>query len=240
MMGWEMPLPNWDTPAGCVLDAFLAGVHEVLPTYVEPVTLFGSAAIQLCLDESFTSADVDVMVMSEGASLRKIAKEKGVGRSGTLRPSYGVQICPPQLFRTTPHYLLRARMEERHGLRVIIPHVRDVLIAKLHRFRTPEQIGLVSKDRRAFERVRELCGGHPSEAEVIEDLVLCAPELNAQPADGLNAFRLNVLALFEEVFLRKLDLEGEVLKPARDAVSEAMSQGEDVGRLLEGLRPERD
>lgn len=240
MMGWEMPLPNWDTPAGRVLDAFLAGVHEVLPMYAEPVTLFGSAAIQLCLDESFTSADVDVMVMSEGASLREIAKEKGVGRSGTLRPSYGVQICPPQLFRTTPHYLLRARMEERHGLRVIIPHVRDVLIAKLHRFRTPEQIGLVPKDRRAFERVRELCGGHPSEAEVIEDLVLCAPQLSLQAEDGPNAFRLNVLALFETVYHRPLDLENEVLKPARDSVREVTAGGEEIGKLLGELRPERD
>jgi transcription initiation factor TFIIIB Brf1 subunit/transcription initiation factor TFIIB len=76
--------------------------------------------------------------------------------------------------------------------------------------------------------------------EVLEDLILCASELSAQSREGSNAFRLNTLALFEEVFLRKLDLEGEVLKPARDAVSEAMSQGEDVGRLLEGLHPERD
>jgi len=239
-MSWETPVPNWDTPAGRVLDAFLAGVHDALPEYSQPVTLFGSAAIQLCLDESFTSADVDLMVMTEGVPFRDIARGLGLGRTGTLRPTYGVQICPPQLFRTTPHYLMRARIEERHGVRLVIPHLRDVLIAKLHRFRAPDQEGLVPKDRRAFQRVRELCGGHPSEGEVLEDLILCEPELSTQPVEGANAFRLNVLALFEEVFLRKLDLEGEVLKPARDAVSEAMFQGEDVGRLLEGLRPERD
>jgi len=41
-----------------VLDSFFAAVHEAMPDYDQPLTIFGSAPIQLCLDEEFASADV--------------------------------------------------------------------------------------------------------------------------------------------------------------------------------------
>ena len=239
-MDWDMPAPNWNTPAGHVLDAFLAGAHQAFPGYPLPVTLFGSAAIQLCLDEAFASADVDVMVMSKSASFREIAKKTGKAHGGILRPAYGVQVCPPQLFRTTPHYLLRARIEQRQGLNIVIPHVRDILIAKLHRFRAPDQQGLVAKDRKAFQRVRELCGGHPTEADLLEDLMLCAADLHVTLEEGGNAFRLNSLDLFEELFQRRLDLEKEILAPVRAALPHPSLEAGEVGQMLDALNPERD
>jgi hypothetical protein len=239
-MDWEMPAPNWNTPAGHVLEAFLAGAHQAFPGYPLPVTLFGSAAIQICLDEAFASADVDVMVMSENASFREVAKKTGAGQSGLLRPAYGVQICPPQLFRTTPHYMQRARIEQRQGLNIVIPHVRDILIAKLHRFRGQDQQGLAAKDRRAFQRVRELCGGRPTEADVLEDLMLCASNLNITLEEGGNAFRLNTMDLFEELFQRRLDLEKEILEPVRAALPQAHLEAEEVVQRLDALTPERD
>jgi len=239
-MKWETPAPDWDTLAGGVIDRFLAGLSEAMPDYDSPLTVFGSAAIQLCLDDQFTSADVDLMVFSERESLRDLAKQVGAGRRGAARLRYGLQICPPQLFLTTPHYLQRAWVERRHGLTVVVPHVRDILIGKLHRFREEGQQGLAPKDRRAYERVRELCG-RPSDLDLVEDLRLCDSYLKI-PADGsVNCFRLNALDIFRTIYRRELDLETEVLAPARRSLAEAIGESEaKIETLLDGLDPNRD
>jgi hypothetical protein len=207
-------LPNWDTLAGRVLDSFFAAVHEQLPDYDMPLTLFGSAPIQLCLDEDFTSADVDIMVLEEDATLRRIAHQAGVGRSGSLRSAYGVQICPPQLFKPTPHYLQRAHVETRHGLTIIVPHLRDILIGKLHRSRHEGQEGLVPKDLRAFQRVRELCGGHPTLPELLEDLISLESSFRPTLDGSINSFRFNVEDALSQVYQHRFNLQQDILKPA--------------------------
>lgn len=240
-MNWTTPAPSWETLAGRLIDAFCEGIREAMPNYDQPLTVFGSAAIQLCFDENFTSADVDLMVIADGERLRLLAGELGLGRSGTVKTPYGLQICPPLLFRPTPHYLQRAHTESRHGIRVVIPHVRDILVAKLHRSRFEGQAGLVAKDRRAFERVREMSSGRPGEEDLIEDLMLCEPSLRL-PGDGsMNSFRLNVMDLFTSIYGRAINLESEVLKPARDAeLSSAIGEDPAIDDLLSRLDPTRD
>jgi hypothetical protein len=206
--------PNWDTLAGRVLDTFFAAVHEQLPDYDLPLTLFGSAPIQLCLDEDFTSADVDIMVLEGDATLRQIAHQAGVGRSGSLRSAYGVQICPPQLFKPTPHYLQRAHVEIRHGLTIIVPNLRDILIGKLHRSRHEGQEGLVPKDLRAFQRVRELCGGHPTLSEFLEDLMGLEASFRPTLDGSINSFRFNVEDALSQVYQHTFNLQQDILKPA--------------------------
>jgi hypothetical protein len=88
-MNWTPPPPRWDTLAGQMLDAFFAAVHQALPDCAQPLTIFGSAPIQLCLDEDFASADVDIMVLEGGETLRRIAAEAGLGRAGTVRAAFG-------------------------------------------------------------------------------------------------------------------------------------------------------
>ncbi len=240
-MSWATPQPRWDTVAGRLLDSFFSLVSETLPDYAPPLTLFGSAAIQLCLDEHFTSADVDLMAVTGGETLRKIAGRAGLGRSGSVRLRYGIQICPPQLFRTTPHYQQRAWTGTRHGIAVIVPHVRDVLLAKLHRSRHEGQAGLVPKDRQAFFRVRELCDNRPDEEDVLEDLRLCEPDLRIPHDGSVNAFHLNAIDLFREVFGRSLDMEKDILAPARAAEeADRTADGTDLGELLRDLQPDRD
>jgi hypothetical protein len=123
----------------------------------------------------------------------------------------------------------------------VVPHVRDILIGKLHRFRDDGQRGLAAKDRRAFHRVLELCGGRPTDSDMLEDLRLCEANLRV-PSDGsVNFFRLNALELFRSIYLRELDLESEIHAPARQAISRALG-GEDpkIESLLDGLEPTRD
>jgi hypothetical protein len=240
-MSWAIPAPKWDTVAGRILDGFLKTVHESLPDHRQPMTVIGSAVIQLCLDEAFTSADVDVMVLSDAERLRGVADRSGFGGTGTRsnQPAYGVQICPPRFFKPPPHYLQRAHTELRHGIPVVVPHVRDVLIAKLHRFRSESQEGLVLKDSRAFDRVRALCGGRPSVEDLIEDLVQCEAEFRV-PVDGsVNAFRLNVLDLFATHYGKKLDIEREIVQPLKLAEDQVRYFTNEVTRMISELEPER-
>lgn len=240
-MNWSTPAPRWDTVAGRVLDSFFAAVHDAMPGYALPLTIFGSAPIHLCLDEEFTSADVDIMVLSESARMREIAGKAGVGRSGTIRPAFGVQICPPELFKPTPHYLLRAHSEVRHGTEVIVPHLRDILIAKLHRSRNDGQRGLATKDSRAFCRVRERCQGHPTREELLEDLIPCEPYFRPTHDGSINSFRLNVEDLLADHYAHRFDLEKDILAPSRLAVERQQQPGgKSIEEMLRELRPTRD
>jgi hypothetical protein len=78
--------------------------------------------------------------------------------------------------------------------------VRDILIGMLHRSRSIDQEGLVPRDRRALLRVRELCGGHPAEQELLEDLIACEPHFRTQSDARLNSFVLNVEDLWQSIF----------------------------------------
>lgn len=238
-MSWNVPPPNWDTVAGRALDAFFAVVQEALPGYDKPLTIFGSAPIQLCLDESFTSADVDIMVLEESPRLREIAIAAGLGRAG-LAPAFGVQICPPLLFRPTPHYLQRAHVETRHGLTVVVPHLRDILIGKLHRTRTDDQTGLIPKDRRAFQRVRELCDGHPTKGDLLEDLLGCEPDFRPRYDSGVNHFRLNVEDVLAEIYGHTFDLRRDILNVADQPENTLPTKEGNVTWMLRELSPERE
>lgn len=240
-MSWSVPPPNWSGAAGCFLDAFFAALHAQMPDYAEPLTLFGSVPIQLCLDDAFTSADADIMVSGELPKLREVARKLELTAGGSLRPTFGLQLCPRHFFRTTAHYLQRAHIELRHGVKVIVPHVRDVLIGKLHRSRTPEQEQLVPKDMRAFHRVRQLCGGHPTEEDVIEDLLDCAPYFRMPDHGEVNNFRLNVMDLWLGLFGHALDVEAKILSRLREMEAETQHAVEmTIPQLLDDLRPERD
>lgn len=240
-MNWSVPPPNWSCAAGQVLDSFFARLHAELPDFAEPLTLFGSVPIQLCLDDSFTSADADIMVSGDPTHLRVVARKLELTAGGTLRPAFALQLCPRHFFRTTAHYLQRAHMEMRHGVKVIVPHVRDVLIGKLHRSRTAEQENLVTKDLRAFHRVRQLCDGHPNEQDLIEDLLDCSPYFRRPENGDVNHFRLNVEDLWTGLFGHKLDVEDHVLKPLRLMEAEAQrSADQPISQMLDELSPSRD
>lgn len=225
--------------AGHLLDAFFARVHEQMPGFEGPLTVFGSAPIQLCVDGDFVSADADVMVLSHAAELREIAADVVQSKTGA-GVMHGVQVCPADWFRTTPHYLARAHMETRHGLRIIVPHLRDVLIGKLHRARLEGQDGLVPKDLRAFSRVRQLCAGRPNEQDLLEDLRACEAYFRPLYDGQINSFKLNTLDLWRQLFLRDLDVNREITTPAFQEEAAVYKAFQRVDTLLEGLSPERD
>ncbi len=66
----------------------------------------------------------------------------------------------------------------------------------------------------AFQRVRELCGDHPTLAVFLEDLV--PMELCLRPTlDGsINSFRCNVEDALSSVYRHAFDLKRNILSPA--------------------------
>ena len=236
-MNWAIRTPKWDTLAGRVLDAFFSAVQNTLPDYKQALTLFGSAPIQLCYDDDFASAGIDIMVMEGSEQLRRIASEVGVSRTGSVRASYGVQICPPQLFSPTPHYLQRAHIEVRHGLTIVVPHVRDVLIGKLHRSRHEQQQGVAPKDRRAFQRIRELTGGRPTLEELLQDLSSCEASFRPRHDGGINSFRLNAEDILLELYGHQLDLQRDIIATSSLASQPPVSPSDGmVSDLLSKLK----
>ncbi len=219
-MAWEMPPPNWNSPIGIELDRFFREVSRQLPDLKTTLTVFGSSPIHLCLDASFTSKDADLFVLSDEEQLRDIAASIGLGKVGAAPGQFYLEICKPWAFKTTPSHYARAHCETRHGLAIIVPHVRDILIGKLSRHRKKDQQGVEPKDLRGFARVREVTGGHPTEAELIDDLRLCPHYF----ISGVNAimtdFRANVEDLWPALYGHPIDVNQQIIRPLIDEMEE--------------------
>ncbi len=122
------------------------------------VTVFGSAPIQICVDSSLTSADVDVF--SDFEELREILDKAGLGQN---QAAFYVQVSSELNFRTSPRWRNRTQSTRIGKVTFVFPHPIDILIAKLNR--------LDEKDVRAFQVVRTKTG-HPTESELIKELQL--------------------------------------------------------------------
>ncbi len=162
-MDWSESPPNWETPIGEKIDRFLRAVSERFPDYKDTIVVFGSATIHLRLDPAFNSADADLRGSTEAIlPFKALTEEIGMGKSGKDDGHFYLDITPPSAFRSTESWFGRAHTETRHGLKIMIPQVRDALVGKLHRRRKPEIDGIEPKDLRAFVRVRELTGTNSS------------------------------------------------------------------------------
>src|SRR5688572_10030270 len=63
------------------------------------ITVFGSAPIQICVDSTLTSADVDVF--SDFEHLREIADKAGLGQD---KAAFFIQVSSELNFRTSPRW----------------------------------------------------------------------------------------------------------------------------------------
>jgi hypothetical protein len=122
------------------------------------ITVFGSAPLQICVDSTLTSADVDFF--SETEELREWADRAGLGQD---KSEFYIQVSSELNFRTSPRWKGRTQSTKLGNVTFIFPHPIDILIAKLNR--------LDDKDLRAFRAVLSKTG-HPTEAELIKELQL--------------------------------------------------------------------
>ena len=153
MTNWWTQEIDLDTPAGQTLRK----LAEVLPkTRPFRITLFDSAPLQISIEPTLLSGDVDIF--SDEELLAEIIERADLGDK---QHTPGFQVCSELNFRTSPRWERRTRLVQLGNVTYVIPHPYDILIAKLNR--------LDEKDLNAFRAVIAKTG-HPTDAEWIAEL----------------------------------------------------------------------
>jgi hypothetical protein len=186
------------TPAGVALKKLIAK----LPQDREfEITVFGSAALQIAVDPTLLSNDVDLFSSSE--DLEAFVLEAGLHQN---QSDFYIQVCSGLNFRTSPHWATLLKTIRQANCTFHFPHPIDILIAKLNR--------LEEKDLLAF-RVVIAKTGHPTEQELIRELQL-AVDLFRPSFDEEQGHDLvnNCRRLWPLLFGREIDTRAEIIAPA--------------------------
>lgn len=196
---WWRGEVDWGTPAGRLLRAFF----DTLPTDRSfHFVLYGSAPLQLTLNQTWTSADVDFFADDEEdftGHLRDLGLSKG---QADLYLEQGFRLS----FRTTALMPERAKVVQLGHVNVTIPHPLDILIGKLAR--------LDAKDLLAFRRVMELTG-HPTQAELLWELQNAVDLFRpAFDDESPNFYPENAVRLWREIWQTDLDVRRDIIAPA--------------------------
>ena len=191
-------LVNLETPAAAILRVLAAA----LPQDREfTITVFGSAPIQITVDSTLTSADVDVF--SNFEDLAGIVENARLSQKDT---AFYVQVSSELNFRTSPRWKDRTQTALIGNCTFVFPHPIDILIAKLNR--------LDDKDLRAFEVVIARTG-HPTETELIYELQMAVdlfrPSFDEEQGHDLAN---NCRRLWPLIYGREIDPRAEIIAPA--------------------------
>ena len=187
-----------ETPAGVALKKLTAQLPK---DRSYRITLFGSAPIQITVEPSLLSADVDLFCDEE--DLNEYVRRAGLDRDHS---DFYIQVCSGLNFRTSPHWAARTKSAVIENCTFIFPHPIDILIAKLNR--------LEEKDLLAFRTVIAKTG-HPTETEMIEELQLAVdlfrPSFDEEQGHDLAN---NCRRLWPLIFGREIDPRKEIIAPA--------------------------
>jgi hypothetical protein len=189
---------NLETQAGKLLQKLAAAVPQDKPI---TITVFGSAPLQILIDSTLTSADVDVF--SEVNELREVVQAAGLTSENS--PFY-IEVCSELNFRTSPRWRIRTQSIRIGACTFILPHPIDILISKLNR--------LEDKDIEAFRLVLAKTG-HPTENELIEELRMAVdlfrPAFDEEQAHDMAG---NCRRLWPLIYKREIDPRAEIIAPA--------------------------
>jgi hypothetical protein len=232
-MVFEAAHINWNCPAGRRLDQ----LASVLPR--EPrldITVFGSAPLQLLIESSFVSEDVDIFPQEPfSLHLERFVDRHHLAKDQT--PLY-IAVCDPLTFKSTVDWRDRAVEAQRHGHTFRIVHPWDVLASKLQR--------LEEKDLAAFKLVIAKTG-HPTAAELIAHLQkaveLFRPRFEDEQAHG--DMTANTRALWRELWQTDIDVRAAIIRPAlqrmeRDYVDHDPTLKARLGNIRRPSKPETE
>ena len=165
------------------------------------ITVFGSAPIQIVIDATLASGDVDVF--GEAEELRELVERAGLGQG---QADFFIQVSSELNFRTSPRWQTRTQSTAVRNCTFRFPHPIDILIAKLHR--------LDDKDLLAFRTVIDKTG-HPTESELIHELQMAVdlfrPSFDEEQGHDL---AMNCRRLWPLIFGREIDPRTEIIAPA--------------------------
>jgi hypothetical protein len=192
----------WQSAAGKRLEAF---ARSLPPQPKLDITVFGSASIQLFIDQTFLSADIDLFGTEESYDfLLGFVDIQGWTQE---KSDFYVQVCDPYAFKSTADWRHRAIEVERHGHLFRFVHPWDVLTSKLQR--------LDPKDIQAFKLVIAKTG-HPTEAEFIKHLQkavdLYRPKFDEETARG-DMFA-NTREIWQILWQKEIDVRAAIIRPA--------------------------
>ena len=108
------------TPAGVALKRLAAVLPKDRPFRI---TLFGSAPIQIAVDPTLLSADVDLFCDEE--DLTEAVRRARLDRD---QSDFYIQVCSGLNFRTTPIWATRTRSIQIGNVTFILPHPIDIPI----------------------------------------------------------------------------------------------------------------
>jgi len=201
-MEFEAERIDWRGKSGQRLDEFA----RLLPR--EPqlqLTVFGSAPLQLFVEKTFLSEDIDLF-SDEGRTefLTTFVEENHWAKDQT---DFYIQVCDPLAFKSTIDWPSRAILVERHGHSFRFVHPWDVLVSKLQR--------LEEKDLNAFRVVIDKTG-HPTEEEFARHLQLAVdlyrPKFDEESARG--DMLMNTKILWHALWAREIDVRARIIRPA--------------------------
>lgn len=204
---------DWESQPGQTLRSLALTLETDVAWKVD---VFGSAPLEMAFGPQFVSADVDMIFpLHNYLEAEAILSRAGFARG---KRAHYVQACPPAAFRTSPKWkdrVLQTRTPDEGAAHVLfrLAHPIDVVIGKLNR--------LDEKDWRAIQLLRELTGG-PEEAVLLREL-RDAPDLFslAFMPTSANSFRENVERLWRDLFGREIELNSEILIPARQQLDQS-------------------
>ena len=213
---WRPEL-DWDTPAGRVLDELVRALPATAPW---KIIVFGSAPLQLSIDPSFLSADVDVIPSADIEDYCRRAKLlKG-------QAALYIDPCAPAAFTASADWPVRACEAQRGHVTFVLPHPIDILVSKIKR--------LEEKDLQAFRVVRAKTG-HPTEDELLQALQRVVDiyrpsfdeEAGGDPRD-------NTVLLWRELFNKPISVAQQIIGPALE--ERRRSYGPQGHELRDALR----
>lgn len=193
---------DWSASAGQRLDLL---AQKLPPEPRLQIIVFGSAPLQLMIDRSFLSEDIDISPDEDAYdALTRFVEVQGWAKGQT---DFYIQVCDHLAFRTTRNWMSRAVRVERHGHAFIFPHPWDILTSKLQR--------LEEKDLEAFKLVIARTE-HPTEDEFahhLQDAVdLYRPKFDEESARG--DMLLNTRLLWQSLWQKEIDVRARIIRPA--------------------------
>lgn len=205
------PVVCWASPAGQLLDRVVAA----LPTgRTWKIIVFGSAPLQLGLDSTFVSADVDITTDFPGDEVEQCLSDARLLKG---QQEFYVEVVPRYVFNAPYDWEGRAHREMRRHVEFTFPHPVDILVAKVCR--------LAEKDLNAFRIVRRLTG-HPTAEEMIRLLRnavdIYRPRFDEERATDPFA---NTERLWREIFGGDIDVRHEIIQPALEERRKYFEQG---------------
>jgi len=189
---------NFSTPAGEAIKKLAGALPKDRPFRI---VLFGSAPIQIMVEPSLLSADVDLFCDEE--DLNEAVRLVGLDRDHS---DFYIQVCSGLNFRTSHLWATRTQSTTIGNATFILPHPIDILIAKLNR--------LDEKDLEAF-RVVIRKTGHPTQEELIHELQMAVdlfrPSFDEEQGQDMAN---NCRRLWPIIFKREIDPRREIIAPA--------------------------